>query len=263
MRMLALDFDGVISDSAPESFAMALRTYAAFRSGTTLSRWAPAVAGGKAPPLARIRSVPAYPLFLELMPLGNRAEDYAVVLAAIDAGRRIPDQAAYDAFRAEQDEGWLADFHRRFYLERDVLAEADPAGWRALMAPYPPIIELLRRRAPDTTLAIATSKDRRSVWALLRLYGIDDLFQEAGVLDKQGGVSKQAHVRQLAQHFEVELAEVTFLDDKLNHLDVVSQLGTRCGLAAWGYNGEREIQQARKRGHLVCQLADVERQLFG
>ena len=37
----------------------------------------------------------------------------------------------------------------------------------------------------------------------------------------------------------------------------------RCALAAWGYNGEREIRLARERGYLVCSLEDVERQLFG
>ena len=93
MRVLALDFDGVISDSAPESFAVAVRTYASFRPETTLSRAMAALAGARAPALERIRATPAYAPFLELMPLGNRAEDYAVVLAAIDAGRPIVDQA--------------------------------------------------------------------------------------------------------------------------------------------------------------------------
>ena len=32
MRVLTLDFDGVISDSAPEAFAVALRTYPIYLS---------------------------------------------------------------------------------------------------------------------------------------------------------------------------------------------------------------------------------------
>ena len=263
MRVLALDFDGVISDSAPESFAVAVRTYASFRPETTLSRAVAALAGPRAPALERIRATPAYAPFLELMPLGNRAEDYAVVLAAIDTGRPIVDQAAYDAFRAECDAEWLEAFHRRFYAERDSLSAADPDGWRALMAPYAPIVELVRRRAADVDLAIATSKDRRSIAALLRSYGIDDLFPEDRVLDKQTGSSKRAHVGRLGQLLDVAFGEIVFLDDKVNHLDQVAELGVRCGLATWGYNGEREIQLARKHGHLVCGLADVERQIFG
>jgi phosphoglycolate phosphatase-like HAD superfamily hydrolase len=242
---------------------VALRTYATFRPGSALSRAATAFAGAGAPPLAAVRAAAAYPRFLGLMPLGNRAEDYAVVLAAIDAGHPIADQAGYDAYRAGCDAGWLDAFHQRFYAERDALSGADPQGWHALMAPYTPVVELLRRRAADVALAIATSKDRRSVAALLRRYGIDDLFPEARLLDKQAGVSKRAHLRLLAERLDVAFDEMAFLDDKVNHLDRVAALGVRCGLAAWGYNGAREIQLARKHGHLVCELVDVERQLFG
>jgi phosphoglycolate phosphatase-like HAD superfamily hydrolase len=263
MRALALDFDGVISDSAPESFAVALRTYAAFRPRGALAHEAAAHAGSGAPTLERVRASSSYAAFLELMPLGNRAEDYGVVLAAIEAERPIPDQVAYDAWRGECEPAWLEAFHRRFYAERDALSERDPEGWRALMAPYAPILELLRRRAGEVSLAIATSKDRRSVDALLRLYGIDDLFPSERVLDKETGVSKRAHLTRLAQQLALAYPEIAFLDDKLNHLDRVAGLGVRCGLAAWGYNGAREIQLARRRGYLVCTLADVERQLFG
>jgi phosphoglycolate phosphatase-like HAD superfamily hydrolase len=196
------------------------------------------------------------------MPLGTRDEDYAVVLAAIEAGRQVPDQAAYDAFRAECDPAWLDAFHQRFYAERHALAASDPAGWRGLMAPYAPLVELLRRRAGDVTLAIATSKDRRSVAALLALYGIADLFPEERVLDKETGSSKRAHLTRLARELAVDLSRITFVDDKVNHLDAAAELGVRCALAAWGYNGEREIQLARKHGHLVCELADVERRLL-
>jgi phosphoglycolate phosphatase-like HAD superfamily hydrolase len=111
-------------------------------------------------------------------------------------------------------------------------------------------------------LAIATAKDRRSVHTLLHAYGIGDLFDDERLLDKETGVSKSAHLEHLRGRFGVDYAEITFLDDKVNHLDDVAKLGVRCGLAAWGYNGEREARLARARGHLVCSLDDVEEQLF-
>ena len=263
MRLLALDFDGVISDSASESFVVALRTYLAFLPGSSLMGDASDLMGTSAPLLERVHGAPAYAPFLQMMPLGNRAEDYAVVLAAIDAGLTIADQPGYDRFRAEQDPAWLSEFHRRFYAERKGLSGADPEGWRRLMAPYAPIVDLLRRRAVDAVLAIATSKDRRSVEALLRLYGIEDLFPADRILDKETGPSKRLHLEVLARRFDVDFPGITFVDDKVNHLDRVAPLGTRCGLAAWGYNGDREIALARKRGYLVCTLAEAERQLFG
>jgi phosphoglycolate phosphatase-like HAD superfamily hydrolase len=260
-RALALDFDGVISDSAPEAFVVALRTYVEIHPGSNLWAGATRLSGG-APPPDSVLGDDLYAGFLELMPLGNRAEDYAVILTALEEGRDVPDQAAYDRLRDGQDPTRLRAFHERFYGVRGELERSDPDGWRALMRPYPLLIDVLRRRASDVVLAIATAKDRHSVAVLLRLYEIDGLFSEDLVLDKETGVSKVSHLEHLHGRLGFDYAEMTFLDDKVNHLDAVSRLGVRCGLAGWGYNGSREAALARERGYLVCSLDDVEAQLF-
>jgi len=263
LRLLALDFDGVISNSAPEAFVVALRCFLAMRTDTRLRPTARGIEGATAPAAAAVARHELYPAFLELMPLGNRAEDYGVVFAAADAGRELPDQAAYDAFRAELDPQWLRDYHRRFYQLRAELAASDPEGWLRLMSPYAPFLAVLRRRAAEVPLCIATAKDRGSVQKLLRAYGVADLFPDARVLDKETGVHKSAHLEHLRDQFALEYAEMTFVDDKVSHLDDVGGLGVRCALATWGFNGPRELARARAGGHLVCTLDDVETQLFG
>jgi phosphoglycolate phosphatase-like HAD superfamily hydrolase len=262
LRLLSLDFDGVIADSAPEAFVVALRTYCELRPDARFAGREALLAGG-APAPQQIEADPLYCDFLELMPLGNRAEDYAVALAALDSGTAIPDQSAYDACRDGFDPGWLRTFHKRFYRVRAALSDRDPDGWQRLIGPYPAFLALLRRRASEVVLAIATAKDRRSVGALLRIYGIEDLIPEDCVLDKETGVSKVTHHEHLRALFGFDYAEMTFLDDKVNHLDAVAPLGVRCGLASWGFNGVREVELARAHGHLVCTLDDVEEQVFG
>jgi phosphoglycolate phosphatase-like HAD superfamily hydrolase len=210
-----------------------------------------------------VLALPRYAAFLELMPLGNRAEDYGVILAAIEAGAPVPDQAAYDAWRGRLDREWLRTFHKTFYRVRAALAQADPAGWEALLPPYPRLPAILRRRSGEVLLAIATAKDRRSVAKLLRSYGIEDLFPEGRVLDKETGISKADHLARLHAELGIPYAEMAFLEDKVNHLDAVAPLGVGCVLAAWGYNGEREHRHARARGYLVCTLDDVDEKLFG
>jgi phosphoglycolate phosphatase-like HAD superfamily hydrolase len=247
VKLLSLDFDGVIADSAREAFVVATRTWRALRPAS---------------PLRDAEAEPLYRAFVALMPLGNRAEDYAVALAAIEAGVALPDQAAYDAFHAAQDARFLRAFHERFYAERGALSEEDPHGWRAMLGPYPELIAVLRRRAGGCRYAIATAKDRRSVGLLLADYGVADLFEPALVLDKETGVTKAAHHEHLARITGLSYEEMTFVDDKVSHLEAVGALGVRCALAAWGYNGPREARLARAGGHLVCTLADVEAQLF-
>ena len=263
LQLLALDFDGVISDSAPEAFVVALRTYCELRPDSRHGDRDALLRGSAAPAPEVIADDALFAAFLEMMPLGNRAEDYGVVLDALDSGVKLPDQAAYDRFKADLDPELMRGFHKRFYRVRAAMTDADPAAWHRLIGPYPGVSELLRRRAGATLLAIATAKDRRSVGKLLEAYGIADLFPEGCVLDKETGVSKRAHFEHLQQLLGVPYTQMTFVDDKVNHLDAVAPLDVRCGLAAWGYNGEREVSLARARGYLVLGLEDAEAQIFG
>ena len=263
LRLLALDFDGVISDSAPESFAVALLTYTELIESSKFADRRAELAGDCLPAPDRLMGDPLYAPFLELMPLGNRAEDYAISLSALEADRSLADQSEYDAYRSELDEDWLRAFHRRFYENRSALSRRDASGWRRLMRPYPRFLEVLQRRSADAMLAIATSKDAETVAALLRDYGIESLFAAPRVLDKEAGVHKDAHLRRLHEMAGVAYAEMVFVDDKVNHLDRVAHLGVGCALASWGYNGEREIELARRRGYRICTLEDAEEKLFG
>jgi phosphoglycolate phosphatase-like HAD superfamily hydrolase len=248
LKLLVLDFDGVLSDSARESFEIALRSYRALGRGAAFDGW---------------DAEALYRDFLEIMPMGNRSEDFAIALVALERRIALPDQSAYDRFRAKLDEARLRLFHKRFYRERAAFSAGDPERWHALLRPYPRFLRMLRGNSGVCPYAIATAKDRRSVLQLLERYGILDLFPAERILDKETGVSKVEHHRRLADHTGIAFEEMVFIDDKVNHLDAVGNLGVRCILAAWGYNGPREHQAARAGGHTVCTLDNVEAALFG
>jgi len=200
------------------------------------------------------------------MPLGNRAEDFGVVLRALDDGSALPDQAAYDALKQSLPGDFAGAFHERFYRERDAFARQDPSGWQALLGPYPAFVELLRRKAAERgcpRLAIATAKDRPAVDRLLENYGLRDLFPPEWVCDKDMGPSKRAHLSALQERSGARFDEITFVDDKVNHLQDVEGLGVRPVLAGWGYNDEREAKLARSLGFAVCTLETAEALLFG
>jgi len=84
--------------------------------------------------------------FVELLPLGNRADDYGVCLLAIATNTALPGQDDYDHFRAGLDPAALRAFRKRLYQLRARWERQDPSGWRALLPAYPGICELLRRR---------------------------------------------------------------------------------------------------------------------
>ncbi len=258
--MLALDFDGVISDSAVESFLVALRTFTHIYPDSRFSKDLDTLAGVDG---GGIRSLSLYRDFLQLMPLGNRAEDFAVALKALEDGSPVDEQVAFDRVRDRMGSQSLADFHHSFYRERERLREENIEAWLSLLTPYEEFIALLKRRAGEQILALATAKDRATVDVLLCAYGIEQLFARDCIVDKEQGRSKRAHLRTLSERLGIPFRQITFVDDKLNHLEDVSGLGARCVLAGWGYNGERERRGALERGFVVSDLVSAEADLFG
>ena len=259
MKVLALDFDGVISDSALESFVVALRTFQALDPEGALSEVAEGLSEAKP---ETIRHHPLFMGFVELVPLGNRAEDMGLALQCLSLGREVHDQAAWNILRKEASADFLLDFHQRFYREREALRNHDFQAWLSLLAPFSSFVDLLRRRRADCILALATAKDLVSVELLLDAYSLSGLFIPSRIADKEVGVSKQSHLKLLQERLDVGFEDITFIDDKLNHLEDVSQLGVRGALASWGYNGEREWRLAHERGFLVCELETADAQLF-
>ncbi len=262
MHILALDFDGVLCDSSREVFVVAVDTYASMESGSLLpARLQPlrddALGGGEG-----FRSERLYEIFIGLLALGNRAEDFGVSLTAMDRGAPIDGQDAYDEYFGGLDPEWLARFHTRFYEVRTKLRNADARAWIGLHKPYPGLADLLRKHSDRTLPAVVTAKDGVSARLLLDAMGYDGIFDPQLIFDKETGVEKTHHLEALQQRTGIGFSKVTFIDDKLNHLVAVSRLGVRAVLAGWGFNTLREHALADRLGFDVATLRSAENVLF-
>lgn len=254
MRVLALDFDGVICDSIRETFATSLRTYAGVVPDSRLVPRVQSRLGAWPWTKVDIDTDPDFSKFEALVPLGNRAEDFGVALLSMDLQVSLPDQEAYDAFYQSLEPGWLAGFHRRFYESRSALRRAAPEPWLALHADYPRLTAVLHEIAGEVTLAVATAKDAESLGLLLEGFGLSGLFPTELRLDKDTGIQKTEHLCRLSERLGTPLANITFVDDKVNHLARVAGLGVRPVLAGWGHNTAREHAAARALGFQVADL---------
>jgi phosphoglycolate phosphatase-like HAD superfamily hydrolase len=263
MKALVLDFDGVVCDSLRECFATALAAYEAIQPASPL--------------LARLRTRhgdgrwheldlagdPVLRSFEAMLPLGNRAEDFGVSLRAADSFLELTDQGAYDHFYRTVDPEWTAEYHRVFYQQRDAARACDAHGWLELHLGYPSFLEILRRRAGTVLYALATAKDRRSAELLLEHLGVMDLFAQDAILDKEAGLSKTAHLTALRDRLDLGFDDLTFVDDKVNHLEMVAALGVRPVLAGWGFNTSREHARAAELGFEIASTDNAEQVLFG
>lgn len=249
MKVLALDFDGVICDSAGEVFQTALATWSETFPDSTLSDEFTKPETRKA--------------FECLVPLGNRAEDFGVALHIVSAGLTIRTQTEYDGVRESLGTRWLERFHNAFYRTRDFLRTSDPQRWLGLHGVYPEFIEVLERHRQTTQYAVVTAKDGDSVRRLLSYFKIDDLFRDDLILDKETGIAKTSHIEELSGRLDCRPSDITFVDDKLNHLVTTASLGVKGVLAAWGHNTPRERVDAGFAGFEVATLENVDTVLFG
>ena len=252
MRVIALDFDGVLCDSVRETFATALHTYGEAMPDSRLVDRIRARLGPWPWSNPAIATDPDFLRFESLVPLGNRAEDFGVALLAMDLQTEVTDQSAYDTLYASLDPSWLASFHGRFYESRAELRAEAPEAWLELHRDYPRFTQLLYEIAGDVRLAIATAKDSRSLALLLDRFGVDGLFAPELRFDKETGVQKTEHLTELAGRLGSKFADITFVDDKVNHLQRVAPLGVRPVLAGWGHNTDREHRAAEALGFEVA-----------
>jgi phosphoglycolate phosphatase-like HAD superfamily hydrolase len=245
MHVLALDFDGVLCDSSREVFVVAIDTYALVIPDSELLDSLMPLRNDALGSGSGYREHAITRRFHDLLPLGNRAEDFGVSLCAIEQRATIIDQEAYDAFYRGIGREWLDLFHQTFYECRKALRDADTSSWLQLHLPFEGLADTLRRHVDRTRLAVATAKDGPSVRLLLDELHMGTLFDPELIFDKESGITKTEHLRALHRRTGIHLSDITFVDDKVNHLVSVAELGVRPVLAAWGFNADREHRLAR------------------
>lgn len=255
--LVVFDFDGVLSDSFLDSLWMAINTYVDLVPDHGLPVDGPLPAKAIEDFVQREAAFAA--CFHDLMPLGNLARDYYVILHAMTQGRdgAIQSQADYDRYKATLDSGTVMAFDAAFYARRRRLQTEDPQAWAGLIPVFqgiPQAVDALSHRA---RLAIATSKDLRSVKLLLDRYGLTRYFPPEWILDKDFAPSKRQHLIRLSERTGTPFQRMHFIDDKVTHLVDVADLGVNLYLAAWGFNTPREAEVAKALGARVLALYEL------
>lgn len=255
--LVVFDFDGVLSNSFHDSLWMAINTFIVFEGDTAL------------PLEGKLRSEYVFDFerqnpdftqqFYALMPLGNLARDYYVILHIMTHGNpaAIHSQADYDAYKSSLDQERVMAYDAHFYASRAQIQSENPAAWAALIPPFDGVVNAVATLSERAGLAIATSKDRPSVLMLLERYGLQQYFRDDRILDKDFAPSKRQHLIRLAEATGTPYDQMHFIDDKVLHLVDVADLGVNACLAQWGFNTAREAQVALDHGCRVLTLADL------
>jgi phosphoglycolate phosphatase-like HAD superfamily hydrolase len=240
-RVLALDFDGVIWDSAGECFETGWRTYKEL-FGADLSGHD-----------NRQR-------FLAGRPAARTGHDFYIILRLLETEPEL-DLVSLPLDRFQQLRTELAEpalrFDKLFYALRSKFRDQSFQEWASWQGPYPEVIALLDRwESRFQGTALATTKDQLSAHALLQSAGRD-----WPVFGKEFSVEKDLQIQGISQKFGVPTGEILFVDDLLENLQQVTPTGAHAVMASWGYNTAKSRREAEQLGYPVVSVEGLQRLL--
>jgi phosphoglycolate phosphatase-like HAD superfamily hydrolase len=232
--IFALDFDGVLCDSAAE---MAVT---AWRAGAQV--WPAWDEPG--PPSEYLSR------FLNLRPVVETGYQAIFLMRLIDTG--VDDKTIALQFPElctrllEEKEYSPAKLVRLFGQARDTWIDSDLDDWLSRHTFYPGVIEIFATKVETDPVFILTTKEERFVRTLLQSRGIRLPADHIFGLDTSK--SKEDVLEQLSRRSEFDGGRFHFVEDRLQTLiRVAGRSSLRhvlLYLAAWGYNTPRDRERA-------------------
>ena len=230
MNYFAFDFDGVICNSAPETGRTAWR--AAHGLWPDLVPRAPTAEFLQCFPRLRPvietghENVSVVGLFVRGLEEANILENFQELAAELIAKENL------DA----------AEMRFRFGQARDAWIEEDLNGWLRVQGFYPGVVEAIN--AMNSPRCIITTKEDRFTRILVERAGLDVPPERIYALESFEKGGKRSVLDALAAEFPE--ANLHFFEDRYVTLDKIRDMKeVALFLVDWGYNTERERQEAR------------------
>lgn len=238
----ALDFDGVICDSAVE---------------TAITGWKAAATIWNDMPEVAPNSVIAH--FREVRPIIETGYEAILVIRLLHLGETT--ESIYGGRYADQSRLLLQqarltidDLKKLFGETRDRWISADMADWIAMNPLYPGMVEKLRRLGQRHTWYVITTKQERFVKNILQANAIELVDERIFGLDRN--MSKLEVLNGLRAQYPG--ATIHFVEDRLPALQSVQKYpelaDVKLSFALWGYNTVEDKAIAAQQGFVAQQL---------
>jgi phosphoglycolate phosphatase-like HAD superfamily hydrolase len=247
LKILALDFDGVIVDSIYECIFVSHNAYFKIcgrkekdffgRELFTFENWHN----------IKERNKKEIERFRIMRPYIRGANDYGLIIKLINEKKLIENQKKFDQYRTSVDFDFEA-FHQEFYKERDRLQELDFKAWFNLEPPYPKIVDGIKQLLERGTKIIITTSNRlKSIAPTFVHEYLGFKIKKEDILDERYGENKSEQMRQIVKLYNVKFEEIYFVDDQVNHLIQTRPLGVKVLLAGWSYATDIQKEEALKQ----------------
>jgi len=247
LKILALDFDGVIVDSIRECLFVSHNAYFQvyrrkekdfFGGGLfTFENWEN----------IKKRYKKEIEQFRIMRPYIRGANDYGLIIKLLEERKLIESQEEFDVYREKVDFKF-EDFHQEFYKGRDRIQAMDFKAWFNLEPPYPKVVEGIKKLLEEgAKIIIATSNRRRAIFQCFTSEYLGFKIKKEDILDERFGEDKSEQMKHIAKLYNVKFEEMYFIDDQVSHLIQTRPLGIKVFLAGWSYATDIQKEEAGKQ----------------
>jgi FMN phosphatase YigB (HAD superfamily) len=247
LKILALDFDGVIVDSVFDSLFIGHNAYLIlYGQGNkkyfggelfTFENWEE----------TKKQYQQEIKYYRTLRPYIRGATDYGLIQKLIEENKFVKNQEKFDNYRKTVKFDFEA-YEKEFYKERERLQNINYRAWFNLEPPYPKVIEGIKKLLEEgTKIVIATSNRRKAIAKSFTPEYFGFTIKPEDILDKRFGEDKSEQMKQIAKLYNVKFEEIYFVDDQVSHLIQTRPLGIKVFLAGWSYATDIQKEEARKQ----------------
>jgi len=247
LRLLALDFDGVIVDSILDSLFVGynafLRVYGSgkrrFFGGNlfTFENW----------DIIKRKYQKEIAYYRTLRPYIRGATDYGIIQKLIDDNISIKNQEEFDQYRSTINFDFKK-YEKEFYRERERLQKISYRSWYNLEPPYPKVLAGIKSFLEEgIKIIIATSNRRKAIARSFTPEYFGFTLDPQDILDKRYGDDKSKQMKKITKIYGVRFEDIGFVDDQVGHLIKAKTLGVKVFLAAWSYATEAQKEEARRQ----------------
>jgi len=253
LKILALDFDGVIVDSVLDSLFVGHNTYLRLYGREVKKNF-----GGELFTFENWEKIKRnyqkeIKYYRTLRPYIRGATDYGLIQKLMEEKKVIESQEEFDNYRNSVDFDF-EDYEKEFYKERERLQNIDYRAWFNLEPPYPKIIQGMKKLLEEEIkIVIATSNRRKAITKSFTPEYFGFTIGPKDILDKRFGEDKSEQMRHIVKFYRVNFEDIYFVDDQVSHLIQTKPLGIKAILAGWSYATETQKEEARKQDILVIE----------
>lgn len=253
MKILALDFDGVIVDSVLDSLFVGHNTYLRLYGREVKKNF-----GGELFTFENWEKIKRnyqkeIKYYRTLRPYIRGATDYGLIQKLMEEKKVIESQEEFNNYRNSVDFDF-EDYEKEFYKERERLQNIDYRAWFNLEPPYPKIIQGMKKLLEEEIkIVIATSNRRKAIMKSFTPEYFGFTIDPKDIFDKRFGEDKSEQMRHIVKFYKVNFEDIYFVDDQVSHLIQTRPLGIKVILAGWSYATEAQKEEARKQDILVIE----------